>query len=144
MCDSINSERNGSSFKYEAYNDKIVKAVLMDTRDDFDNVAEKIFDRANTESFYVVGLAPYMNETYVGKAKVNFDDGDMFDFDTGKEIARKRCLEKYHKAFDKRMCQLLYDARKLEATIEFYAKKKGVNLSSVPNVEEVLKNKYQG
>lgn len=144
MCDSINSERNSSSFKYEAYNDKIVKAVLMDTRDDFGSVVEKIFDRANLESFWAIDNSSFMKDSYSGKAKVNFDDGDTFNFDTGKEIARKRCLEKYHKAFDKRMCQLLYDARKLEATIEFYAKKKGVDFSCVPNVEEVLKNKYQG
>ena len=83
-----------------------------------------------------------LENSYRGKAKVNHADGDKFVEDIGKEFARGKALEKYHRAFDRKSLAMLLDARVLVATIEHYCAKKSINTEKIPSIEAISKKRF--
>ena len=83
-----------------------------------------------------------MSDRYRGVAKVNTDDGDVYDETEGKNVAYKKVMHKYHKNLDSRLRAFLADVRGLLAGIEHYLDKKGVDYSKVPSVEDMKKSRF--
>jgi hypothetical protein len=48
-------------------------------------------------------------DAFIGKAKCNFDDGDKFNVEYGKELARGRLIDKVHHATNIRIAKYLND-----------------------------------
>ena len=137
-----NSMRPGSGIQYEIFNDKVVRATLENTDYDAERSICKILCNVPTSVINFMVKPRFsgcceMANSYVGKAKVNTDEGDTFDYEVGSKLARERCLDKYHKAFDSRVVWALEDARSLVAWIEHYAEKKNIDTSGVVSVDEL-------
>ena len=85
--------------------EKRVIAVLENTREDALNKAMKIC-RELTDKCPNIFIAPQtskliMNDSFHGVAVCK--EGDEFDVEEGKNIAKRICLEKYYASFDKKM-----------------------------------------
>lgn len=144
-----NSQRPGSGIQYEIFNDKVVRATLENTDYDAERSICKILCNIPTSVINFMVKPPFsscckMANSYVGKAKVNTDEGDTFDYEVGSKLARERCLDKYHKAFDSRIAWALEDARSLVAWIEHYAEKKNIDTSGIASVEELKEVYFRG
>ena len=144
-----NSMRPGSGIQYEIFNDKVVRATLENTDYDAERSIRKILYSVPTSVIEFQVKPPFggcttMANSYVGKAKVNTDEGDTFDYEVGSKLARERCLDKYHKAFDSRIVWALEDARSLVAWIEHYAEKKNIDTSGVASVDELKEMYFRG
>lgn len=147
MCENCNvNENRPSGLTYESYADRVVKAHLSNTEDDVNNVIDKILNKTNMKSIIAIPHWENMSlkDTYRGVAKLNITDGDVFNLEKGQDLAKARCLDKYHKNFDKKMSEFLRDIRELEATTIHYCMKKGISINSVPSVEEIAKKKFSG
>ena len=83
-----------------------------------------------------------MKDTYECKAKCNTEDGDTFDLETGKKIARERVLERYHRDLDKSMQEFLKQIRVLEAHTLKYMDKHGIDVVGVPTTEEIYEKSF--
>lgn len=145
-----NSMRPGSGIQYDVFNNKVIRATLNGTDYDAVRSINKILNSVPTSviDFYVKSSLDdgccEMANSYVGKAKVNTDEGDTFDYEVGSKLARERCLDKYHKAFDSRITWALKDARSLVAWIEHYAEKKNIDTSGVASIEELKEVYFRG
>ena len=71
-------------------------AVLTETRYDFLNKANKML--ANT-GFVLCSDKYLMKNEYKGIVYCNHDD--VYDDQLGKELAKKKCLDRYYRDFDK-------------------------------------------
>lgn len=139
---------NDDGFQYLVIpNAGVVKAQLDNTEADAFNVLIKLFNTLSTK--YVAfedtkfRSPVIMKPSYKGAARVNFKDGDTFDEDNGIKISRNKALNKYHRDFDRVLCGALEDARILCANLERYCKKNGVDVSSVPSVEDITNSRYR-
>ena len=144
-----NSMRPGSGIQYEIFNNKVIRATLNDTDYDAERSLRKIMYSVPTSVIDFQVKSPFdgcceMANSYVGKAKVNTEEGDTFDYEVGSKLARERCLDKYHKAFDSRIAWALEDARSLVAWIEHYAEKKNIDTSGVSSIEELKEVYFRG
>ena len=144
-----NSMRPGSGIQYEVFNNKVIRATLNDTDCDAERSLRKIMYSVPTSVIEFQVKSPFvgccgMANSYVGKAKVNTEEGDTFDYEVGSKLARERCLDKYHKAFDSRIAWALEDARSLVAWIEHYAEKKNIDTSGVASIEELKEVYFRG
>lgn len=144
-----NSMRPGSGIQYEIFNGKVVRATLENTDYDAERSIRKILYSVPTSVIDFQVKGPFdgcttMASSYVGKAKVNTDEGDTFDYEVGSKLARERCLDKYHKAFDSRITWALEDARSLVAWIEHYAEKKNIDTSGVASIDELKEVYFRG
>ena len=144
-----NSMRPGSGIQYEVFNNKVIRATLNDTSYDAERSLRKIMYSVPTRVIDFQVRSPFggcceMANSYVGKAKVNTEEGDTFYYEIGSKLARKRCLDKYHKAFDSRIAWALEDARSLVAWIEHYAEKKNIDTSGIASVEELKEVYFRG
>ena len=145
-----NSMRPDSGIQYEVFNNKVIRATLNGTDYDAERSINKILNSVPTSviNFYVKSPIDdgfcEMAHSYVGKAKVNTEEGDTFDYEVGSKLARERCLDKYHKAFDSRITWALEDARSLVAWIEHYAEKKNIDTSGIASVEELKEVYFRG
>ena len=145
-----NSMRPGSGIQYDVFNNKVIRATLNDTAYDAENSLCKVMYSVPTSVIdFQLKSHPFegcsvMENSYVGKAKVNTDEGDTFDYEVGSKLARERCLDKYHKAFDSRITWALKDARSLVAWIEHYAEKKNIDTSGIASVEELKEVYFRG
>ena len=145
-----NSMRPGSGIQYEVFNDKVIRATLNGTDYDAERSINKILYSVPTSviNFYTKSSLDNgccgMAHSYVGKAKVNTEEGDTFDYEVGSKLARERCLDKYHKAFDSRIAWALEDARSMVAWIEHYAEKKNIDTSGIASVEELKEVYFRG
>lgn len=147
FCEEIAMEGSNSALDYKIYpSGGVVKAEVVGTMFDAMIVMNNLVEKANLKTLVLDGIweESLLNSNYHGKAKVNILDGDMFNEEIGKEIARGKALEKYHRAFDKKILAMLTDARVLVATIEHYCKKKDIDMSKVPSVEELSKKRFDG
>lgn len=83
-----------------------------------------------------------MSNQFFGKARANFELGDAYDKIHGEDLARERCMAKYHKNFDSRMCLFLEDVRTLLGAVEHYCDVVGIDYSEVESVEEIRAKRF--
>ena len=136
-----------SGLNFETFNNRVVKASLYDTGDDAIRAINSICYKANlkvidTGVFFFFFLS--IPDTFIGKAKLNVAQGDTWNEETGSQLARERCLSKYHKAFDSRIAIALEDARTLVACFEHYCNKHSIDTSKVMSIEDIKDRKFSG
>lgn len=137
---------SGSGIRYEVFNNRCVKAKLPKTFCDAHSAICSILNKANPdfesddEIVTVAGvLLPEfgMQGEYTAKATVNVADGDSFDIEIGKNLAKRRLLDKYHKDFDRSMKKALLKARTFVAALEHYCEKHNIDFKNVPSERDI-------
>lgn len=83
-----------------------------------------------------------MDNEFSAHSKVNLAKGDTYDKEYGENLAKARCLDKYHKQFNKRMCAFLNDARAMIASVEHYMDKHNIDYSQVESIESMKETKF--
>lgn len=83
-----------------------------------------------------------MSNQFFGKARANQSMGDTFDQTYGEDLARERCMAKYHKNFDSRMRLFLEDVRTLLGAVEHYCDVVGIDFSDVESVEKIRAKRF--
>lgn len=148
MCNDCKNEAyrpSNSSIEYGVYeHGGVVKAEVTDTMFDAMHVINRLCEKADMKTISLEGIWEnvLLDDSYRGKAKVNRADGDKFVEEIGMEFARGKALDKYHRAFDKKICAMLLDARVLVATIEHYCAKKSIDIEKIPSVDTIKKNRF--
>ena len=83
-----------------------------------------------------------MSDQFFGKSRANQKMGDTYDQTCGENLARERCMAKYHKNFDARMCLFLEDVRTLLGAGEHYCDVVGIDFSNVDSVEKIRAKRF--
>ena len=83
-----------------------------------------------------------MSDQFFGKSRANQKMGDTYDQTCGENLARERCMAKYHKNFDSRMCLFLEDVRTLLGAVEHYCDVVGIDFSNVDSVEKIRAKRF--
>lgn len=83
-----------------------------------------------------------MSDQFFGKSRANQKMGDTYDQNYGEDLARERCMAKYHKNFDSRMCLFLEDVRTLLGAVEHYCDVVGIDFSNVDSVEKIRAKRF--
>ena len=83
-----------------------------------------------------------MSDQFFGKSRANQSMGDTYDQTYGEDLARERCMAKYHKNFDSRMRLFLEDVRTLLGAVEHYCDVVGIDYSEVESVEEIRAKRF--
>ena len=83
-----------------------------------------------------------MSDQFFGKSRANQKMGDTYNQTCGENLARERCMAKYHKNFDSRMRLFLEDVRTLLGAVEHYCDVVGVDYSEVESVEEIRAKRF--
>ena len=86
--------------------------------------------------------ALFMSDQFSGKSRANQKMGDTYDQTYGEELARERCMAKYHKNFDSRMRLFLEDVRTLLGAVEHYCDVVGIDYSEVESVEKIRAKRF--
>ena len=130
---------NFSTYPYAG----VVKAKLTGVED---NVLIAIAKILRNHSKYLGVFRGYDNlrlpNQYNGKARANFTLGDSYDEKIGSDLARKRCMSKYHKNFDKRMVSFLTDVRTVLAAVEHYCDTTGIDYSNAESVTDIRAKRF--
>jgi hypothetical protein len=122
----------------------VVKAQLKGVQYNAVAAIEKLTEN-HSKYLSVDDIVPaFIKDEYRGKARCNIALGDVYDEDTGCEIARKKCMAKYHKAFDNKIRDFLKDVRTLCAGIEHYCDKNNIDYSSVKSVKDIKDISFNG
>ena len=147
-CENCSARREGrSTITYRTYaSGGVVKAELADTTFDAVSLICRLVEKADMKTMGLDGVYEnvLLDSSYRGKARANMAEGDVFNEEIGKDMAKGRALEKYHRAMDKKVCAALQDARRLVATIEHYCEKKSIDISEVPTVEDIKRSHFTG
>ena len=83
-----------------------------------------------------------MSDQSSGKSRANQKMGDTYNQTCGENLARERCMAKYHKNFDSRMRLFLEDVRTLLGAVEHYCDVVGIDYSEVESVEEIRAKRF--
>lgn len=83
-----------------------------------------------------------MSDQFFGKSRANQKMGDTYNQTCGENLARERCMAKYHKNFDSRMCLFLEDVRTLLGAVEHYCDVVGIDFSDVDSVEKIRAKRF--
>ena len=83
-----------------------------------------------------------MPDQFFGKSRANQKMGDTYNQTCGENLARERCMAKYHKNFDSRMRLFLEDVRTLLGAVEHYCDVVGIDYSEVESVEEIRAKRF--
>lgn len=102
---------------YTTYNNRVVEAKLVGTRDSFDKYLASIVGEWGGHYLRGVYGGVKMADAYIGRAYCNVDMGEEFDLEVGKQIATQRCLEVYHEDFDKHIVAFLEELHEFEARL---------------------------
>ena len=86
--------------------------------------------------------ALFMSDQFSGKSRANQKMGDTYNQTCGENLARERCMAKYHKNFDSRMRLFLEDVRTLLGAVEHYCDVVGIDYSEVESVEEIRAKRF--
>ena len=86
--------------------------------------------------------ALFMSDQFFGKSRANQKMGDTYNQTCGENLARERCMAKYHKNFDSRMCLFLEDVRTLLGAVEHYCDVVGIDYSDVDSVEKIRAKRF--
>ena len=100
---------------YVAEEQRKVIAVLSDTRYD---VVQKIDKIMRDTSFCACSEKYLMPNMF--RVEVVADEEDAFNVEIGKQVAKKRLMERYYRAYDKRMGKFLVDFVKMQNKILEY------------------------
>ena len=84
----------------------------------------------------------FMSDQFSGKSRANQKMGDTYNQTCGENLARERCMAKYHKNFDSRMRLFLEDVRTLLGAVEHYCDVVGIDYSEVESVEEIRAKRF--
>ena len=84
----------------------------------------------------------FMSDQFFGKSRANQKMGDTYNQTCGENLARERCMAKYHKNFDSRMRLFLEDVRTLLGAVEHYCDVVGIDYSEVESVEEIRAKRF--
>ena len=84
----------------------------------------------------------FMSDQFSGKSRANQKMGDTYNQTCGENLARERCMAKYHKNFDSRMRMFLEDVRTLLGAVEHYCDVVGIDYSEVESVEEIRAKRF--
>ena len=84
----------------------------------------------------------FMADQFFGKSRANQKMGDTYNQTCGENLARERCMAKYHKNFDSRMRLFLEDVRTLLGAVEHYCDVVGIDYSEVETVEEIRAKRF--
>ena len=84
----------------------------------------------------------FMADQFFGKSRANQKMGDTYNQTCGENLARERCMAKYHKNFDSRMRLFLKDVRTLLGAVEHYCDVVGIDYSEVESVEEIRAKRF--
>ena len=136
------SERD-EGLKFSTYpNAGVVKAKLTGVEDNvFIAICKLLGNHSKFLSVYYDGELKLENQ-FNGKARANFSMGDAYDEKFGSDLARKRCMAKYHKNFDKRMVSFLTDVRTLLAATEHYCDINGIDYSDTESIAEIRAKRF--
>lgn len=158
-CDSTSCPHASTGVFYEYHEDNLdssnylsepsnppvneVRARIANASNDVVTIMDKICINAGTHLMPIkTNSYNFMKDTYECKAKCNTDDGDTFDLETGKKIARERVLERYHRDLDKSMQEFLKQIRVLEAHTLKYMDKHNIEVVGVPTTEEIYEKSF--
>ena len=83
-----------------------------------------------------------MSDQFFGKSRANQKMGDTYNQTCGENLARERCMAKYHKNFDSRMRLFLEDVRTLLGAVEHYCDVVGIDYSEVESVEKIRAKRF--
>ena len=83
-----------------------------------------------------------MSDQFSGKSRANQKMGDTYNQTCGENLARERCMAKYHKNFDSRMRLFLEDVRTLLGAVEHYCDVVGIDYSEVESVKEIRAKRF--
>lgn len=86
--------------------------------------------------------ALFMSDQFFGKSRANQKMGDTYNQTCGENLARERCMAKYHKNFDSRMRLFLEDVRTLLGAVEHYCDVVGIDYSEVESVKEIRAKRF--
>ena len=86
--------------------------------------------------------ALFMSDQFSGKSRANQKMGDTYNQTCGENLARERCMAKYHKNFDSRMRLFLEDVRTLLGAVEHYCDVVGIDYSEGESVEEIRAKRF--
>ena len=84
----------------------------------------------------------FMSGQFSGKSRANQKMGDTYNQTCGENLARERCMAKYHKNFDSRMRLFLEDVRTLLGAVEHYCDVVGIDYSEVESVEKIRAKRF--
>ena len=84
----------------------------------------------------------FMSDQFFGKSRANQKMGDTYNQTCGENLARERCMAKYHKNFDSRMRLFLEDVRTLLGAVEHYCDVVGIDYSEVESVAEIRAKRF--
>ena len=84
----------------------------------------------------------FMSDQFFGKSRANQKMGDTYNQTCGENLARERCMAKYHKNFDSRMRLFLEDVRTLLGAVEHYCDVVGIDYSDVDSVEKIRAKRF--
>ena len=84
----------------------------------------------------------FMADQFFGKSRANQKMGDTYNQTCGENLARERCMAKYHKNFDSRMRLFLEDVRTLLGAVEHYCDVVGIDYSDVDSVEKIRAKRF--
>ena len=126
---------------YDFYNNgKVTKATLNGVTHNFSNAAFRIANNSKYFGFFS-SYETLLPDTFNAKTKLHPDDS--MNTEVAKEIVHGRVMEKYHRAFDKRMRDVVEDCHRMLAGYYHYCKKKGIDLSTVKSVDKFLEEYRQ-
>jgi hypothetical protein len=140
------NENGGITYQHIPQAGKTI-ATLEGCGNNLENIIWKLVLN-NSRYLGFIGINSYdskelmMSDRYRGIAKVNTEEGDVYDEAEGNTVAYKKVMHKYHKNLDSRLRMFLTDVRGLLAGIEHYLDKKGVDYSKVPSVDELKKSRF--
>lgn len=132
-----------SGITYTTYdNGRITKATLNGVSENLDNAVFRITSQAKYISTpYTKSLN--LPNTFTATAKLNVLE-DQPDPEFARTLAHDRVMQKYHKAFDRGMVDVVNDFHMTLARFYHYCDKKGIDISKCKSIGECLTQLKQG
>lgn len=132
-----------SGITYTTYdNGRITKATLNGVANNLDNAVSRITNQAKYVSNYFAH-PPILPNTFTATAKLNpLEDAPNPEF--AQTLAHDRVMEKYHRAFDRGMVDIVNDFHMTLARFYHYCDKKGIDISKCKSIEECVNQLKQG
>lgn len=141
----MSTDGRSKGMQYTSYNERKVVARLENTTDDALAAISSIFYKRgsrmpSTLTALLLDGDWRMKKNYMGMAKLRLPD--VFDEDTGKQMAKRRCLDNYHKDFDSIICRAIYNLRRYLVSLQVYAEKHNIDTYRVPTMDEIKVQVY--
>lgn len=115
-------------------------ATLSGAEDNALNIIQKIVSKSqNTFNWFAVENIDklQLRNQYKGVCKVNEKDGDIFNAEYGVDLARAKCMSRYHRDLDPILRKYLTEARRLVAGFEHYMYTHNISFDNVKSVDDM-------